>query len=194
MLPKRQLNFQNPMGYFSGRARPPLGPGETYENVSAEIVIDFEKPNTTRRSKPIEFYYLAVKDERCVGQSVFTVPAHVESYTKTGEPGDNAHYSFQEDGVVVGMGSHLHAWDGGKRVDVFLNENFIAGFTTQRSSSEPWSWFSPRLFPFLRVNKGDTISISATYENPSDSPIRGAMGMIGFYFAPNDPGLILTKP
>jgi hypothetical protein len=174
---------------------PPLGPGEPYENVSVEVVIEFEKPGATNRVKPLEFFQLALEDAPCDPKdSVFSVPAGAGVYTKQSKRDDNARYTFQDVGVVIALGNHLHAWEGGKSVDVFLNDRAIATLSTQRSSPEPWSWFSPRLFPFLWINKGDTISISATYENPNDTPIRGAMGMIGFYFSPKDSGLILAKP
>jgi hypothetical protein len=79
----------------------------------------------------------------------------------------------------------LHAWDGGKFIDVFLNDTALVRLKSAHSDQDQWSWRSPRFLPFLRVAKGDILSIAATYTNLSSKPLVSVMGILGFYFAPD---------
>lgn len=83
------------------------------------------------------------------------------------------------------MGGHLHPWEGGEKVDIFINGELIKSSVPMRTSNNLWSWVTPGYPVAVSVQPGDEIAIAATYSNPYDIPIIGAMGMLGFYFAPD---------
>jgi hypothetical protein len=79
------------------------------------------------------------------------------------------------------MGAHIHAWEGGEKLDVFLNENPLTTFIPKKVSSDPEVW---RTLPYIQsvdLKQGDVLTSTATYSNPYDVPITGAMGMTAFF-------------
>lgn len=177
--------FHNPMQ--------PFGPGEAYKDVSVSVVMDIQKDSPTIQKKPLEYYRMHVDDISCPGvveEEVFIVPPGIEHFVKEGEERNDlnsSRYTFSRSGTLVYMISHLHPWEGGEEVDVYLNGKQVTALVPVRTSSELWSWIIPHV-PSVstRVNPGDTLSITATYSNPNPVPVVGAMGMLVFYFAPDE--------
>jgi len=131
---------------------------------------------------------LRLDDAACKGREDFVVPAKSGKFIKKGSEDKEFHparYIFSRPGTIVYMGAHLHLWEGGEKLDVFLNDNLIMTFTPTRTSQEPWSWIIKHTPLSVRINTGDELSITATYLNNNPVPIGGAMGIMGFGFAPD---------
>lgn len=173
---------------------PPRGPGDVYYDVSIGLDLTVEGGDT--RNAPVRFVRLFLDDKPFCDEptltednraDVFTVPPRSESFVKSADltdPRDPATYTFKEPGLVLGMGAHMHPMEGGKQVDVFLNEKHLYTFTPQHIPPDPWTWLtSGRTFAFP-VKPGDVLSISSVYTNPHDLPMEDAMGQVVIFFSP----------
>ena len=172
---------------------PPLGPGEIYKDVSAVVVMDIEKDSSASTRKPVEYYRTHIEDSPCpkdgVHEEVFVVPAGAEDFIKKSredEGPDPSYYTFSHPGTIVYMGAHFHPWEGQKKLDALLNGKKIFTFLPTYTSSEVWSWFIEHSSVSIRVDSGDVLSMSTTNSNPNSVPVIGAMGMIVFYYAPDE--------
>ena len=166
---------------------PPKGPGGDYADVSISVDllgIDFRKTEA-KRVQPL---FLSLIDRKSPYQDSFEVPARSLHYTRfadTPEDVGRATYVFPTDGMLVELGAHLHAWEGGEKVEAYLNGNVIHTFVPRHAGMEPWDFATDRTTLMLRVKKGDVLSLSATYSNDHDEPLLGAMGILGGSFAPD---------
>ena len=170
--------FHNPL--------PPFGPGGTYENVSASVTIEGIPAESVSRA-PLEYVRLHIDDEPCADAiGTFVVPPRAEHFERGADNSraqDPARYRFAHEGTIVLMGAHIHSWEGGEKVAAFLNGDSVAEFLPYRVGAEPWSWTLPIQQPEnLAVRADDVLSIAATYGNPAERSVRGAMGMLGFWF------------
>ncbi|OHA53076.1 MAG: hypothetical protein A2991_00950 [Candidatus Terrybacteria bacterium RIFCSPLOWO2_01_FULL_58_14] len=173
--------FHNPL--------PPFGPGGTYEDFSASVVME-TVPGSAAARTPLEFVRLHIEDNLCAGAQgavpAFTVPPATQHYERSGADavaGDPSRYVFARDGRVVVWGAHLHPWEGGEKVTALLNGDPVAEFVPRYVGPDPWTWELPLQYPEnLTVQAGDVLSISATYSNPNDEVWNGAHGMLGFWF------------
>jgi hypothetical protein len=196
---EENLEFPAPYGIFLKKGTPvvlqtmvhnplpPIGPGGLYRDVYGEIIFEVERPMETDRSHELEFHDLVLEDARC-SDSTFRVPPYAEHFTRESSvrgAQDRSRYTLPHAGTLVALGTHTHSWEGGDMTTIFHNDNPIIAARPVRSGVEPWSWVSPRHFPFLHLEAGDTLSLSAVYDNTSPSPVRGAMGMAGVYIAPD---------
>ncbi len=168
---------------------PPLGVGKEFENVTAEIILKGVEDSLFQRFKKVDFYRVHISDNPCgnpLGDGeTFEVPPNTtitKNRSLLGKAQTNI-YKFSESGVILQMAGHIHSWDGGKRLDVHKSGKLIHTFTPYLETKDLWSWKNPFYSVLLRVKKNEEISISATYENPNSVPVRGAMGMMVFYFA-----------
>lgn len=171
----------------------PFGPGEAYKDVSVRIVMDVQKDNPSLFKKPLEYYRMHIDDISCPGvveEEVFEVPAGAEHFVREGEERNGlnpSRYTFSRSGTIIYMFAHLHPLEGGEKVDVFLNGKQLSSFVPDRTSSELWSWIIPHSSSIsTRVRPEDVLSITSTYSNPNPIPVVGAMGMLIFYFAPDE--------
>lgn len=168
---------------------PPLGHGKEYHNVSGEITLTLAKENEVLR--PIEFYALHLAEMPCVGTAqgfTFTVPAQTDSFTfghTLPQESDLASsLTFSEAGSIIFMAGHIHGWEGGKYVDVYKNGEHLSRFETKKAENDPYRFDTPFEYSAIPIEKGDTLAITATYTNPHNMPVSGAMGMLGIFFAP----------
>ncbi len=169
-------------------ATPPAGEGGTYENVSASVTLR-HVPEGEGRSVPLYFSLPRVTDsvDEDDDDSTFTVPPKSEHVTvhseDNPESASGAIHLFERDGWILVMGGHLHSWQGGERVDAFINGKQVRSFTSHlQDPAVSWSWYTPGGFTFIPVEAGDVFSVSATYSNQSEKPIVGAMGMVGIFY------------
>jgi len=119
---------------------------------------------------------------------VFQVPSHSIEFSKKGETIgglNSAEYIFPQDGTIIHMGGHLHPWEGGESLAVYLNDQSLKEFQPEQISEEPWSWRTAHSLTSIQVQQGDVVSITANYSNSGAVPILGAMGIVGIFFAPN---------
>lgn len=169
---------------------PPLGPGKDYKDVSVKIIVYAEKASIFKKHKPIEYQRLHLSDKPCAGLErgeIFEVPPETQNFVKKDsviKRINTASHTFSESGVLVGIGGHMHPFEGGQSVDIYHNKNLLHSFTSTEYDHGFWkSWDTP-IYPYYeRVSAHDTLSIEARYTNPNKTPIRGAMGMAVFYFA-----------
>ena len=162
----------------------PMGTGETYTAVSAGFKMHFAEAGNERSSN-VSFYHMGVDDApHCQSDYVFTVPPHTQKFIKNSDNAFGANQSkltLTKAGTLMVIGSHLHGWQGGRRLDVFLNGKILYTFIPNKISASPEIWTSPDAIFMKKVSAGDTFTLSAEYENLTNEPIDGAMGMIGLY-------------
>lgn len=169
---------------------PPLGPGKTYKDVSVQVTIYTEKNSIFAKHTPIEYHRLHLSDRPCMSLErgeIFAVPPNTQDFTKSKSIKNGINtgaYNFNTGGVIVGMGGHMHPFEGGKSVDVLINNSPVYSFTSIETDHGNWkSWDTPVYPGYIKIQPHDTISIAANYSNPNSTPVRGAMGMTVFYFA-----------
>lgn len=165
---------------------PPLGEGGVYKDVVFEVELT-GVPEGGNRFLPVFFNLIVLADEQAdTKEATFTVPPQTENFVRTSAmnpPHARGYYVFPNNGWIVHMGAHLHAWEGGESIQVFRNNELLRTYTSfLENRSVPWSWRTNVGPFFTRVQRGDVISIEATYDNLSDVPRTGAMGMLGFYY------------
>ncbi len=163
---------------------PPFGPGGTYKEVRVKVTLFIGEKEQTYT--PVQRVRLSLEDPACTPRSsTFDVPAQSTSFVKKMDS-PISKYTFKTAATILLMGAHTHAWEGGERVSVYLNEELLHEFVPKRKNSDPWSWATPATFSSIRVRAGDTIRITATYSNAHDQPLlNDAMGMIMIAFAPD---------
>jgi hypothetical protein len=186
LLPRdEQLTLK---GMFHNPAAP-IGTGDEYYDVSAKIQITYEPVRISSRSRPLEYHFLHLDDDnRCEDQKyTFIVPPETENYRKvaTGTPAeDPGVHEFDMAGEIRYIGGHLHGWEGGTYLDLILNNEPIRRYETKQSNQAGILWETPHGRDSIKIKAGDVLSLEAVYDNPMPMPVVGAMGMIGFYFAP----------
>ena len=161
---------------------PPFGPGGTYENVRVKLTLHLGEKN--KEYKPVRLVRLSVEDPACTPRSsTFDVPANARSFVKKIDSPISS-YTFERPATILLMGAHTHSWDGGEEISVYLNDIWLFDFVPRRKNEDPWSWATPSRLPNLKVQTGDTISLSSTYSNPHDLPLLNeAMGMLMVAFS-----------
>jgi hypothetical protein len=168
--------------------KPPVGYGENHYNVSSLIELDLADKDEILSLKPVEFIRLDLTDKPCSSDEsgyVFNVPANTQEYTfgSSSEKMIGSSYTFTESGKIIYMGGHMHGWEGGKYISFYVNGKLVRKYETSKAKDDPYRFDTPHQEENIHVNKGDFISITATYENNSEEKLTGAMGMLGIYFA-----------
>lgn len=166
---------------------------KTYRDVFYELLL-YVVPakDAPKNMKHMVLYDLGLDKP---GEEVFTVPAETDSFIlSSGEKISSKSYLvFPENGKIIRLGAHFHAQNGGKWLTAFLNEKRLYTFlaapakevnSVATNSDHP---IIPLLtgHPFLRtVKKGDRITFSVEYVNPTPYPVTDAMGKLRVYFVP----------
>lgn len=164
---------------------PPAGVGGTYEDVSVSFVLHAEESSKTDRSEALEYYFMTLEDVPCTG-TTFTVPSSTQQYVERA-PTDGftlARMTVPSDGTILYSGAHLHGWEGGRELNMYRNSELLETFKTKPSERTPYIWSTEHGFTDIPLQRNDVLEIEAVYSNPHPEPIRGAMGIYGFFFAP----------
>ncbi len=171
-------------------ATPPLGPGVDYKNVSVQLIMHYQKNTLFSRGIPLTYQRLHLSDTPCMDAEkaeTFEVPPNQKAYVKkpaTKKEEQTSSYTFPTDSTIVGMAGHFHPFEGGENVEAYLNNRPLYQFEATELPQNNWTyWHIPNYPSFLPVKKNDKLSITSTYTNPNPYPVRGAMGMMIFYFA-----------
>ena len=173
---------------------PPVGPGGIYHDVFGRLTISLYSEGETAGLKEVLFHLIHLDQTPCKGEYsdrteafIFQVPPHTMNYTFSGTsaPDDPAHFTFKKPSTIVYVGGHLHGWQNGKTVVVKKNKKPFLTFITTLSPLYPYRYDSQYYTTHISVDAGDTLSISATYDNIGDVKIRGAMGMLEMYYYEN---------
>ena len=171
---------------------PPLGYGETYRDVTVGFKLHVVQNGA--RTKKLTLYRVMLEDTPycSIGDEAgtFTVPPHSENFTKESDDitlPNQTRLVFKKSGHIVLMRAHLHPWEGGKALEVRLNDTIIDTLVPEKVSDTPLRFITPgstlRMFPF---SEGDVISLKATYDNPHDIAETGPMGSIRFFVSYDD--------
>lgn len=174
---------------------PPLGPGTARKNVRVKVTMKLDT-NRVEAKKNIVNYRLHIGEKGCDPNlnsfkgEYFEVPAGAQNFISgRNSPWDTegSYHTFTKPGTIVFMEGHVHAWEGGKELKVLLNNKPIHSFIpVQKPGAKPWEWVMPFKNPAnISIKAGDTIEIQSEYDNPLPIPIKGAMGMMSFYFNPD---------
>ena len=169
--------FHNPL--------PPLGAGETYEDVSLKVTFSLAQDGV-EDLKPLTYHLLRLSDDPCgATMHTFAVPAHTGGYLKKGtqEEGDASVFVANAPSTIVYWGAHLHGWEGGRSVTVRKNGEEVQVFNTERSRDDQYRFDTPHGPAQVSLQAGDSISIESLYDNWAEAPLRGAMGHLAFYIA-----------
>lgn len=198
-LGSNTLQFDNPQGIFIPKGHrlemfamfhnpePPVGFGGDYYDVSAKLELTYELAKESDRHVPLRHYHLHLDDRACTGLYTFAVPPETTDFKRVPQYTDNdpAIVQFEEPGEIVYIGGHLHGWEGGKLLEFLKNGESIRQYETKRSDRSDMKWETPHHRESIKIEAGDVVSISATYDNPGPETVTGAMGIISFYFAPD---------
>jgi hypothetical protein len=162
---------------------PSIGTGRTYENVSARIRLHIAEPSEKHPLKALTYYSPHLADDPCLPKDegyFFSIPANVKDYHVTGEntPLHPERLSFDYPVTVKYWGAHLHGWEGGKNLLVKKNGELVHNFATVPSTINPIEYNTPQGPADLRLEPGDVLSLEAIYDNPTDKPVIGAMGIL----------------
>ncbi len=171
----------------------PLGPGRKFKKVSAKVTVYYQKNSPFVKHTPVEYHRMHLSDRPCENEEqgeVFAVPSFTPHYTKENSSVNGistSSYTFPTSGTIIGVGGHFHPFEGGRNVELLLNNRLLYTFTAVEQDSNGWKVWDTPIFPqVFRVNKNDTISIKANYSNDNPYSVKGAMGMGVFYFAPDN--------
>jgi hypothetical protein len=164
-------------------AEPPIGTGRTYENVSARLTLHTAQPSAANPLKELTYYSPHLADDPCLPKDegyFFSIPANVQNYRITGEntPLHPERLSFDYPVTIKYWGAHLHGWQGGKSLLVKKNGELVYNFTTVPSTINSREYITRQGSADLRLNPGDVLSLEAVYDNPTDKPVLGAMGIL----------------
>jgi len=129
----KNIRFPSPFGvylkegavlYLEGMLHnpsPPQGPGGSYHDVRIQITLRTKEKEATL--VPLQFRRVSLLDEpdciRMRPPDTFTVPPHSPRFIRRSdltrsEPNEE-HVVFTNPGTIIGMGAHLHPWEGGKK-------------------------------------------------------------------------------
>ena len=166
---------------------PPAGPGGEYKDVSLTLHV-FGVTFNPQEAKETASIFLSLADATSERGDTFTVPANTHNYVRDNKNAQDAgrgRLVFPISGTIVGMGAHTHAWQGGRQVNVFLNDQKLHSFIPRLGGGGPWDWHTDYALIRAHVDAGDVITLSAHYENESSEDERGAMAQVVLTFAPD---------
>jgi hypothetical protein len=152
----------------------------SYDKAYLEVVIPFQ--TTSDASPARKNVYPAWIDVRVCGNSSYDV--------KPGKSEESGVVVVKYDGVLLGVGGHLH--DYGKEIvlrDVTRNDTVATLDATSDIQGHLQS-IPVKLFVEqggYKFAKGDVLKVSASYDNPTGKLLRdGAMGIAVGYFVPTN--------
>lgn len=160
---------------------PPLGTGDDYHNVSVGFTLRIDRFGSLKQLKPVALHIASLADRDLCNATTFTVPPRTTHYEKRSKTSDGSTIVVKRSGTIVAMGAHIHAWEGGESLTVYKNGEWVTTFIPHKTNEDPVVWQTDPYYEKVRVETGDTLTISSTYSNPYDVPVTGAMGMAAFF-------------
>ena len=158
--------------------------GTSYDGVYLEVQIPYQETNTPSGAAPpaVKSVYPAWMDVESCGNSGYDLNPGMNVTTGT--------VSVKYEGILLGVGGHMH--DYGRQVvlqDVSRKET-VATLDAKVGEQGQLLAMPTKLFldqGGYKFAAGDTLKITATYENPTGKLLRdGAMGIVVGYFAPSN--------
>lgn len=173
----------------------PHGPGGSYENVVVRLELDYE-PIGGERNHPVQFMRLFLDDSPCgtpPQHQAFTVPTGTDQFVRSSQ-----HEAFESvdtqvfdtSGTIFARTANVWGGKGGEQLRLYKNGELIETYEVAQGAA-PWQWTMPYYNEPLAVSIGDRLTIDAVYQKNATAPILDAAGILGFYFAPEDPNYLL---
>ena len=135
---------------------------------------------------PVKNFYPAWMDVGSCGNSGYDLPVGPSKKVGT--------VSVKYDGVLLGVGGHMH--DYAKELVLEDSRNQAPVATLPAKTDEHGRLLSMPVVMFFQTGgyalaAGDSLKITASYDNRSGKQLRdGAMGIVVGYFVPNDGGAL----
>ena len=146
--------------------------------------------NDAARTVEARYLRLRLDDTPCAdpaSHQAFVVPTSTESFKKRADPiGGSARYAFPKTGTILVAGGIFSPTKGGQNVTAYVNDSVIDVVEAVAGESS-YEWRIPNINLNQSFSVGDTITISAEYQNPFETPIKDGSGMYGFYYSYGDP-------
>lgn len=162
----------------------PHGAHSVAEDITPTLLVTLDVAED--RTTDLEYIRLRLDDSPCVPplpHQAFVVPTTTTAtpYTKTADGNESGSIFFPATTTIVFGGANFWPKKGGQNVTVFLNDQEVDRFLAEPTESVA-AWNIPFSYDTIPVPASSTVSITATYINPFDSPILDASGMYGLYF------------
>lgn len=156
----------------------------TYERAYLEVSIPYAEDAS---AVPVKNLYPAWMDVSGCGKSGYDLPAGPSQKVGT--------VPLNYDGVLLGVGGHMHDYAKGLLLEASHSREPIAELAAKTDEhgqliSVPVELFFQKYpetggYP---LKAGDTLTVTASYDNRSGNLLRdGAMGIVVGYFVPKDP-------
>jgi hypothetical protein len=151
----------------------------SYENVYLEVTIPYQDVGAGAKIKSV---YPTWMDVKSCGNSGYDLPA--------GNSAQNGTVVVKYDGVLVGVGGHMHDYAKQLVLEDATRKETVA--TLDAKVDDHGELLSMPTVLFLdrggyKFAAGDVLKISATYDNTTGKLLRdGAMGIVVGYFVPAD--------
>lgn len=170
-----------------------ISEGVTYYDVSAIMRLTYEKADGDR-NRPLIMYHLSLADPLCdrgAQEGAFAVPPNTNSFVRVSEPqkeNNPSRFTFSEPGNIFIIGGHIHAWEGGEKLDTLIDGQVVQTHRSAWTTEGEWVYYpSSNVTWPIYIQGGEEVTLEATYSNPTNLPVRGAMGVAVIYFAPDQP-------
>ena len=152
----------------------------SYDKVYLEVAIPYQ--DVTESAAPRKNVYPAWMDVKSCGNSGYDVPA--------GKSEKSGTVTVKYDGVLLGVGGHLHDYGRGIVLEDTTRKETVATLDAKVDEKGRLESVPVKLFVQeggFRFSAGDVLKTSATYDNPTGKLLRnGAMGIAVGYFVPAD--------
>ena len=152
----------------------------SYESVYLEVAIPFQE--ALENASPRKDVYPAWMDVQSCGDSGYDVPA--------GKSKKSGTVTVKYDGVLLGVGGHLHDYGRQVVLEDLTRKETIATLDAKVDEKGLLASVPVKLFiqqGGYKFSAGDVLKTSAAYDNPTGKLLRdGAMGIAVGYFVPND--------
>src|SRR6266581_5958623 len=152
----------------------------SYDKVYLEVAIPYQ--DATESGAARKSVYPAWMDVKSCGNSGYDVPA--------GKSEKSGTVTVQYDGVLLGVGGHLHDYGRGIVLEDTTRKETVATLDAKVDEKGQLEAVPVKLFVQeggFKFSAGDVLKTSATYDNPTGKLLHdGAMGIAVGYFVPTD--------
>jgi hypothetical protein len=151
-----------------------------YDSVFLEVRIPFQEADAAAGAQAVKSVYPAWMDVESCGNSGYDL--------KPGKNVTTGTVPVKYDGILLGVGGHMHDYAKEIVLEDATRKETVA--TLDAKVDAQGELLSMPVVTFFdrggyKFAAGDTLKITATYENPTGKLLRdGAMGILVGYFAP----------
>lgn len=155
----------------------------SYRGVYLQVTIPYLASDS---SAPVKNFYPAWMDVKECGSSGYDIPA--------GPSAKSGIVTLKYDGVLLGVGGHLHDYGRKLVLEDLTKKETIATLDARSNASGKLISIPVAMFIATggqKLSAGDKLKITAAYDNTSGKFLHdGAMGIVVGYFVPSDPSAL----